>query len=157
MWPAANGKMPNKYGVFQSDAVNETLVYPHSTRKAGRIYGGTFCEISLVALAGGGWCYGFHYSLRDGSSGAGPKANRVRQIFPTRRAALMNAYGHWQRTAARHRRRAQHVLEPSWRKDHDRDAREAQKVADWLLSTAASTRPGEQLGLLDSPNHYSTE
>jgi hypothetical protein len=156
-WPAAGGAEPNEFGAFGDDAVTEVITYPHDTRPLvralgdrgpkRRIWGGTSCTLRLVELAGGAWCYGYDYTLREEGMSCAPSAERVRDLFGSRREVLMHAHGHWQSRAAMLRVLAARLQESTWKRHAEEDAREAQKVADWLLSIAGGTRRGEQIGL----------
>lgn len=158
-WPAASGALPNEHGAFGGEAIAEILTYPYDTRPLIRVRGpggterrrgytgGTSCELRLVELAGGAWCYGYTYTLRDAYSGGAPSARTHGALFESRRAAIMDACGWWQRTAARARQRANRVTHEDWRRLARQDAEQAQRVADWLLTVAGEVRRGGQMGL----------
>lgn len=155
-WPSARGDLPNEYGVFV-EVATEILVYPDDTRPLIRVrgpggterrrahIGGTSCELRLVELAGGAWCYGYTYTLRDAYSGGAPSVRTRGALFESRRDVIMDAYGWWQRTAARASRRA--TRHEDWISRARQDAEQAQRVADWLLTVAGKVRRGGQMGL----------
>lgn len=158
-WPTASGALPNEHGAFGGEAVAEILTYPNDTRPMIRVRGpggterrrantgGTSCELHLVELAGGAWCYGYAYTLRDAYSCGAPRARTHGALFESRRAVIMDAYGWWQRTAARAIRRATRVTHEDWISRARQDAEQAQRVADWLLTVAGKARRGGQMGL----------
>lgn len=142
-WPTATGILPTQHGVYLDDAITERLRYPDSPNRMWTRADEASCEIELVALAGGAWIYGAHFCCGNDCLTYAPSVLRNDYLFPSRRAALMSAYGYWRRKADHARRRAHRVLDDGWRKEALTQQRLAMRVADWLLSVSGSVPRGK--------------
>lgn len=119
--PTITGFLPNEYGVFESNAVQEVLSYPHSIPVGSQQ--SIECEIELVQLQNRWFCYGYRFVFGTTAILGGPSADRSEGTFPSREAALTHAKLAWL-NFTRHR---------------DRDevtARRIQAVASWIETVA---------------------